>query len=366
MNSIRRYRRFFWQVILVVGLIVLGNVLTWTLATHTILSGEPHLGDLARMGYLPAYAQLDKTSGPIPYGSKHLEFGDYQGQPIDVITIGDSFSQGGGDSFYQDYIADTYDFGVLNFSELFWYPRLTDRFDPIVNLLNDGTFDRIKPKYVLVQCVERLAGALAGDVDWQASSRANEYLSYMRERKVKSRLEAPQKKGMFNIGNVKYLFNKPFYAFAHHDYRKRIYVQPLESAYFSGRHGDMLLFHHEDLKSARGYKPEMARRINDNMNELARRFAERNIKLIFLLSVDKYDLYREYIADDVDYPASTIFADLSAMPKNYQFVDTRQILLQQIREGETDIFWQDDTHWSWKASKVIAASLGLNRDPRLR
>jgi len=353
----RRHKRFFWQVTSVLACVAVANVLIWQLATHKVMSGDSRLGDLARMGYLPAYTDLDKDTGPVPSGSQHLEFWQYQAQPIDVVTIGDSFSQGGGWSYYQDYLARGQNLIVLNFSELFWYPRLTNRFDPVVNLLNAGVFDRIKPRLVIVQCVERLAWQLAGEIDWNVSERADDYLEFLAERQQKSRLQAPQKKGMFNLGNLKYLYNKPFYHYAHRDYRKVVYKVRLDNKYFSGDHGDVLLFHSEALKWARRYEPTMAQQINDNMNKLAALFAERGIGLCFLLAVDKYDLYREFIVDINDYPVSSIFADLKPLARNYQLIDSREILLKQVRNGEKDMFWQDDTHWSWKASEAIAAAI---------
>jgi len=359
MISLRSYRRFFWLALAGIGLIALVNILTWYLATSKVLSGAPEIGDLARMGYLPAYVADGKPGGTLPPGSKHLEYWQYQGQPVDIVTIGDSFSQGGGWSYYQDYLAESQEMTVLNLSELFWYPDLTDRFDPVVNLLNAGEFDRLRPKYVLIQNVERLADALTADVDWEARERAGEYLEYLAQRQQESRLETPVKKGMFNLGNVKYLYNKPFYYFSHHDYRRRIYKVRLDKDYFSGSRGDALLFHFEDLKWARRYTPAMAEKINANLNELAHRLATRGIGLCFMPAVDKYDLYRQFIAEDLDYPAASLFADLDGLAKDYILINTRSILLDQVRQGELDIFWQDDTHWSWKAGAAIAAAIRL-------
>jgi hypothetical protein len=71
---------------------------------------------------------------------------------------------------------------------------------------------------------------------------------------------------------------------------------------------------------------------------------------------DKYTIYSEYIANN-PYPPSTFFELLRPLPKKYIFVDTKAVLSQAVKNGEKDIYYSDDTHWSWKASKLIAESM---------
>lgn len=68
--------------------------------------------------------------------------------------------------------------------------------------------------------------------------------------------------------------------------------------------------------------------------------------------VDKYNLYSNYIINN-PYPRSIFFEELRKLPKRYHLIDTKAILTEEVRKGEKDVFYADDTHWSWKASKKV-------------
>lgn len=69
-------------------------------------------------------------------------------------------------------------------------------------------------------------------------------------------------------------------------------------------------------------------------------------------AVDKYNLYSPYIVSN-KYPQSIFFEYLETLPKNYVFINTKKILLEELKKGEKDIFYADDTHWSYKANDII-------------
>jgi hypothetical protein len=92
--------------------------------------------------------------------------------------------------------------------------------------------------------------------------------------------------------------------------------------------------------------------LNDNLNRLADRLAPKGIQLVFMPVVDKYDLYYEHILDNL-YPRNQFFNLLRPLPKRYRFIDTKAILADGVRMGDKDIFYVDDTHWTWKASSKI-------------
>ena len=68
--------------------------------------------------------------------------------------------------------------------------------------------------------------------------------------------------------------------------------------------------------------------------------------------VDKYNLYSKYIVSNI-YPQSIFFEELRKLPKEYNLIDTKAILAQEIEKSKKDIFYVDDTHWNYKASEVI-------------
>jgi hypothetical protein len=72
-------------------------------------------------------------------------------------------------------------------------------------------------------------------------------------------------------------------------------------------------------------------------------------------AVDKYELYRDLIvpADLGRAPRSIFFEELRKLPKSYRFIDTKALLEEELKRGELDIFYADDSHWSWKAPQKI-------------
>jgi hypothetical protein len=91
---------------------------------------------------------------------------------------------------------------------------------------------------------------------------------------------------------------------------------------------------------------------------------QKGITLIFMPVVDKLNLYRPIMKNDI-YPRSIFFEELRTLPKEYILVDTKAILSKAIEEGELDLFHQDDTHWTWKASQRIFSSVRFAAPPVL-
>ena len=76
----------------------------------------------------------------------------------------------------------------------------------------------------------------------------------------------------------------------------------------------------------------------------------------FLPAADKYDVYSDCIVNN-PHPKSRFFEILRPLPKRYVFVDSKALLLEEVREGEKDIYCADDTHWSWKGVKKIVGNM---------
>ena len=85
---------------------------------------------------------------------------------------------------------------------------------------------------------------------------------------------------------------------------------------------------------------------------MAQKLKEKNIQLIFMPAVNKYDLYSSFIVNN-KYPMDQFFDRIRTLQKDYIFIDTKDILLKQLDKGEKDIYYIDDTHWSYKSSDVV-------------
>jgi len=75
--------------------------------------------------------------------------------------------------------------------------------------------------------------------------------------------------------------------------------------------------------------------------------------LFFMPVVDKYDLYYNYISNN-PYEKNYFFDILKVLDKQYTMIDTKNILNDLIIDNIKDVYYADDTHWSYKASEAIA------------
>jgi hypothetical protein len=126
----------------------------------------------------------------------------------------------------------------------------------------------------------------------------------------------------------------------------------LRESLFSVKNDRKLLFYDHDIAKIANSNDRTISSLNGNLNTLAEILKSKNMQLYFMPVVDKYDLYADYIVDN-RYPKSIFFEKLRTLPKKYTLIDTKKILAQEVSKGEKDIFYADDTHWSWKASKKI-------------
>ncbi len=332
----------------------MANYLIWKCSTELLLTKKSDGGDLARMGYLPGLKQYRKKSADLPV--RHLEMKEFRGQVIDVLTIGDSFSQGGGsgrNSYYQDYLASINHFNVLN---VYPYPTadVVCGFSPVSTLavlFNSGYLDVIRPRYVLLETVVRHSiPRFALPFSFTQTDSIDNIKEFYANKTVD--LDYLPTVSFINGGNFKFLFYNFMYLFSDNAYRGLVYKKRLDRPFFSGKNGDVLIFHGEDIQVVKILSSKDVMLLNDNLNRLSDILAAKGIKLLFMPVVDKYDLYRDYIIEN-NYPKNIFFEELRPLEHRYTLIDTKSILLEKIKKGEKDIFYGDDTHWTWKASKTV-------------
>ena len=93
------------------------NFAVWHGFTAEMMNAEEYLTpDLVRLGYITGSTLYRK---PECHASRRSTFysADYAGQQVDILTIGDSFSNmkdNGRDPMYQDWLATLHDKAVMN------------------------------------------------------------------------------------------------------------------------------------------------------------------------------------------------------------------------------------------------------------
>jgi hypothetical protein len=339
------------------------NALIWFGWTREITDPQRNAGDLLRIGYIVGHVSQRHNVDDLP--KRHIKAEDYHGQPVDVVTIGDSFSIGGGkgrNSYYQDYMASLQGLTILNVpSDL---GKGTGDAAPITTLsklVNSGYLDVIKPKYLLLESVERLAiQRLTKDFSLQTSTTIEEINRSFRE------LHSDEKRAkkafldfrFINNGNWKFIGNNLQYKFRDEAHNSMVLISKLNQKFFTSDHGDRLIFYRDDIKNCKLSTPATVAEANRNLNSLAAILKAKGITLVFMPIVNKLNLYEPYLQQH-RYPQSTFFEEMRKLPKNYLFIDTKEILAQPLKRGEQDIYFQDDSHWNWKASETIFSTVKI-------
>ena len=348
---LKNHYRTFVRVSVVAYLLFLSfHFVVWSGFTSYLLSRSDNLyvGDLSRIGYQLPSLQLRKTEDLLE--KKHIEYSDWQGEPVDIITTGDSFSEGGGkgkNSYYQDYIATLHDLKVLNVPQ----SSKQDHFiDKILSWKKNGLLDKAKPKAVLLETGARLAvNEYTRDIDWEMESIPSE------NENAPNNNQAEQDSIPFiNTANYKFLLYNLLYQFSPNafDYSSAFKLK-LDKPFFTAPAHSTLLFYQNDVSELNHFKDENIQLINENLNRLARILKQEGIVLIVMLVADKYDLYSPYILDN-PYPENRFFELFRPLHKDYEFIDTKAILSALLERNEIDLYFSDDTHWNYKASKAIA------------
>ncbi|PKN34715.1 MAG: hypothetical protein CVU61_06610 [Deltaproteobacteria bacterium HGW-Deltaproteobacteria-19] len=343
-------KRFFFLFLVFFLAVTAFNVTVWNLATRELLACRDGYcpGDLSRIGYITEVLVPKRFFVDLP--RRHFDYRLWKGERVDVLTVGDSFSFGGGRSrnaFYQDYIASLHNLNVLNIPIYREDPVAT-----VILLLNNGWLDRIKPRYILIEAVERSCiGGFAREMDFTASEPMEKIDRDYRRRIYDYETTLPVV-GFVNDGNFKYVLYRLLYPFSDNAIFSKVYKVKLDRPLFSAGDGRILIFGAFDLLDLPKSNDATIGKLNENLNRLAGMLKERNIRLLFMPAPDKYNLYRDYLAEK-KYPESRFFELLRAMPKGYGFIDTKRILGEELKKGTVDLYHPDDSHWSCKASERI-------------
>lgn len=302
-------------------------------------------GDLGRMGKVCFPKEYNKIYD-LTYDENFTHTNSKNIEEADIITIGDSFSQQ--PKGYQYFLSK--DKGVMNIKR---YRNFEPEQTAII-LLNNGYFEKIKPKYVILESVERYFIQRNISLDFNLTFSEKEVLKFYE--KIKIAKESNPK--FINIGNFKFLLNSILYKLDDNAYISPVYIADIDKELFSYSN-KKLYFYKEDLENMKYITSDNLELANKNLNLLYKKFKERGIELIILVPPNKYTLYYDFIKNK-KYPASNFFELFSQYNKEYYFVDTKNILLKELEKDEKDIYLLNDTHWGIKASKSISEEIIKN------
>lgn len=344
-----RVKSYLYIVFGGILLFLLFHFVAWETCTKQIFDNKKgYVGELGRLSYMNTMFHPRKSTFTL--SQKHISYefskNDIDIRKIDLLTIGDSFSNGaaeGKNPFYQDYLAEKYNIKVLNIHPVYGKSAL----DTLVMLHNSTLLQSWKPKVIILESVERRA------ID--RFSRVVNFSQNMALKELKkqvsvkhSTLPVPSYINTLNYNSVLY---KILYHFDDNAFFSKAYYSELKASLFSGT-GNGLLFYEKDIENISFSTEQSVDRLNKNLNTLSALLKQNGISLYFMPAVDKYNLYSEYIPDN-PYPESVFFELLRPLSKTYQLIDTKALLKPLLDHKEKDIYYSDDSHWSYKASKYI-------------
>lgn len=321
------------------------HYITWSLITKNIFGNKPdtYIGDLGRLSY--SIDSLHPRENKITLNNVHRVFLDHS--QTDVLTIGDSFSRGdagGENANYQDFIATEYDLDVVNIT-----PSENGYIETVLILNSSGVLDKLKPKSIVLQSVERSAiDRFSKDINWDIQGSEELLLAKSPDKFVPRTPEA----SFINNNNYKAWLYQFLYKYYDNALISKVYKAQLNNNHFSSRNQRELLYFFEDLESIEKSNIKSINLLNENLNQLQAILNTKGIDLYFLPAADKYNIYSKYINDN-KYKESNFFELLRTMKNDYYFIDTKSILQKLIDKGEQDVYYSDDTHWSAKASSEI-------------
>lgn len=356
-----KFKKFTLYALFFIIIYLSFHAIIWHKETSKIFGRKDgkYVGDIARVSY--QIQALFPRKLEYTLEKKHLNKVNYKYKQIDIITIGDSFSQGvtgGRNPYYQDYIATLYNQNILNISRT--AHGQFQFFEPIITLYNNGWLQKHKVKYIIIESVERFViPRFAKQFDLNRSDFSkNELPKYILSARTHNSY-IPQLK-LINTANYKYIYYNYIYNNPPKVETDVIKLQLDKNLFSTKTFQNQLLIHNEDIISLNYYTQKSVELINNSFNSLAKKLKPLGIQLIFLVGPDKYDITYPYIKDN-PFTSNRFFALMRPLKKEYIFIDTKKVLRNLLKNNIKDVYYSDDTHWSYKASQAITKSIQFQK-----
>ncbi len=343
-------KKFVTIFSIILSIFTLTNFIVWHFYTEKILTrnGDYITGDLSRLGYISHL--IHPRLNVIDLHKQHDQvLNPTTSYPF--ITIGDSFSlghSGGKNRFYQDYIASIFNMAVLNVRP---YSKTANYIETIVALANSGFLKKHNVQYVLIESTQRhVSERFNKTIDFSLTlplEQLESFYTHTKEHRFDLPLVSP-----INNGNLKFLLYSLLYPFSDKALFSDVYKTQLSQSLFSVNGGKELLYYYKDIASIKKNTHEALSYANEQLNQLASLLKMHNITLIVMPAVNKSDLSSPYIIKNKS-PKDPFWDILRFMDHQYILLDTKSILENALQKGEKDLFYIDDTHWSYKASEII-------------
>jgi hypothetical protein len=342
-------KKFLLRVVL-----FLSPVLVAFAITESFFSTEK--GDLLKIGYVADVSDYDVNKlfseefKRKKYFTTTSELDLSKKSKFKILVIGDSFSDQGNYG-YPNYLAESNKNSLLKLDRNYH----KNPFETLFGIINGDLLDSIKVEYIVLQSVEREV-AIRTNINESAILTIDSLRKIKEAKKSLVNLEPKQTDKLFSDRIPKFITLNIGYNFDDNGFHSETYIVKTKRSLFTVNNNN-LLFYFVDLQSLNDNSDqEKLEKLNTQLNFLTSKLSEKGIKLIVLISPDKYGIYYDEITKKEKYSKPQFFEIFNNLPKSYLFVNSEVLLKKAITE-KSDLYFYDDTHWSPNASKIIAKEI---------
>ena len=313
-------------------------------------------GDLIRLGYI-YYNPCPKRKilRQFHFSKKYKLLSELNlktKNKFDVVTIGDSFSNQGSVG-YNNLLAQD-ELTVLHIDR---FLSRGNQIQKLVDLINGDFFDYIQTDYIVLQSIEREFVKICEEIDYSRSTDIDSLIKQIEDNAKQESKDNIDNLDFFSDAVIKIPLTNFLYFFSDKPLSSKTYKVRTNRYNLFSNNPDSLLFYQDDVKLLR-YKNDRSKIIkcNFNLNKINELLSNKNIKLIVLISPDKYDLYYQYIQNTQNFNTPLFFKYYDVLDKTYENVKAYEILSKNIEKYQ-DIYYYDDTHWTPFTANIIAKEI---------
>lgn len=305
-------------------LLLLFIALVYYISISNDVTGD--IGKIGQIVFSKEYRLQEKFQN-IP--TSMMDWGDVSDfKSNSVVFLGDSFTKS---TFFPNYLTNIYQIPSVKF-----FVDNTDSPEETFVALCNANIEM--SKVVVLESVEREFVARLCDLDF----------SLNKTLKVSAYKPATEKQTDF----CTFFKNKII------DNHAILNISLQDSLFTCPRKEKELYFYKDDLRFQDEEQIQAAIFKLDSLFQLARM---KNVCLFYVIAADKYDVYQDFAIYN-PYPRKTVLDGFSQFESNPFFVNTRPLLYTKAKEGVTDLYYADDTHWSPVGAKIVAEEIARRMD----
>ena len=301
-------------------------------------------GDLGRLAFIIVgqdYGQcIEQNEMKEKLFNDVRETEDLKNIHVNVLTIGDSFSQQG-HAGYQNYMSQE-GLTVANTRR-----GLYD--NPIQyawNILHAGLVDSTNIDVMVVEVGER-----------DLPLRIDNFCIDKVEEGEPDSPDDGEKENIYDIRQWSLLRTRDFLMYRYAG-RNPVYDVELDRDFFDSNDPRRLYFYCADVLNGMSIEESIRPKVKELFDLLTAKAHEQGFDFILMVPVDKYDLYQDYIVNNPYNHPKRINEEVRELLGDIPEVMLCKYTLQPLLEkGEKDVFLFDNSHWSYKGSQAVGIEL---------